>query len=650
MSGFLAIIDPDGKLLAQPSVAPMLAVLSQRGDRVEVRRTADALFAVSRFDWEMGEEFSGDALVVTDGDVSVAADASMYYREDLSRALATKGVRPSGRSPAHLIAAAYRAWGTECPRYLEADYAFVLYDHARRRTFAARDFMGRRPLYYAEIEGGLLVGSMVGALVAHPLCSRELDDVALAEIIGVSLAGHERTPYRAVSAVPAAMSLVRDASGDSRRSAYWTVELEDDGASDSFDVAAEHLRELLANAMIERRAMSGPTTIWLSGGYDSPVMYAVGNAAYDKKGLPRLAPVSFSYPVGDPGREDELISEITAHWNTHPVWLSIEDVPLLANAEAQAARADIPFQHSFENWIRALLGATARQESRVALYGDGGDQLFAVSTVFLQDLFSGFRWRELRREWRAFGGAGLRTLWNVVARPIVDQRVRRLKGERPSDTPLPPWLKADFVSRHAIDLRHAEAEAALAAGGGGEAALETRRSLANPTVPRVLTGLSAFALEYGVEMRAPLLDQRIVDFALRRPRWERASAGAVKHLLRRTARDFLPAGVLAPRKTRTGVLTGYFAQSFRADPGGLVSDLFSRPILAERGVIDGAMLQQSWQDYKRNGGAIGSYLFVLLQVELWLHARVGTAVNNVTAEVHGRGKSAAGFVQCAGPE
>jgi asparagine synthase (glutamine-hydrolysing) len=644
MSGFVAIIDPNGGLLDESSVAPMLATLTQRGDRIEVRRTAETLFAVARFDWEMADEFSGDALLVTDGDISVATDASVYYRDDLVRALAARGVRPSGRSAAHLVAAAYRAWGTDCPRYLEADYAFVVYDHAQRRTFAARDFMGRRPLYYAEIGGGLLVGSMVSALVAHPRCSRELDDVALAEVIGVSLAGHERTPYLSVSAVPAATSLVREASGESRRRAYWTVELSDEG-NESFDTAAERLRDLLGNAMLERRALSGPTTIWLSGGYDSPVMYAVGNAAYDKRGFSRLAPVSFSYPVGDPGREDELITEVTTYWDARPVWLSIDDVPLLANAEAHAARADIPFPHSFENWIRALLGATARQNSRVALYGDGGDQLFAVSTVFLQDLLTGLRWRELRREWRAFGGSGVRTLWRVVARPLVDQRLRRLKGERASDTPLPPWLKADFVSRHGIDSRHADAETALASGGGGEAALETRRSLGNPTVPRVLTGLSAFALEHGVEMRAPLLDQRIVDFALCRPRAERASAGAVKHLLRRAARDLLPPSVLAPRSSRTGVLTGYFARSFRADPGGLVSDVFSRSILAERGVIDGAMLQQAWREYKSNGGSVGAYLFVLLQVELWLHARAKMPGNGVVMGPREEGKSAAGFVQ-----
>lgn len=644
VSGFVAVIDPSRRLLGEPSVVRALAAMSPRGDRYEVWRSNDSLIAVARFDWELADEFSGPVLLVTDGDLSVAADATLYYREDLVRALGAANVNLTGRTPAHLIAAAYRAWGSDCTRHLEGDYAFIVRDHARGRTFAARDFMGRRPLYYAEVDGGLLVSSLVAAIVAHPACSRDLDDVALAELVGVSLAGHARTPYRAVQALPAAHSLIRDGSGSVRVSPHWQLEIDETAAAQSFDAASEELSQLLGQAITERRAATGPTTIWLSGGYDSPVMFGLGNAASDKAGLSRLAPISFSYPVGDPAREDELIDEIAAFWAARPMWLSIDDVPLLANAREHAARADIPFQHAFENWLRALLGATAGQSSRVALYGDGGDQLFAVSTVFLRDLFTSRRWGELRREWRAFGGAGVRALWSSVARPALSERARARRGRSSPGIAFPAWLDRGFVARNALNERQAEAEGELGSGGGGQAAAETRRSLENPTVPRVLAGFSALALEYGVELRAPLLDRRIVQFALRRPRQERASAGAVKHLLRHAARNVLPASVLAPRPAKTGVLTSYFARSFRSDPDGLVSDVFSTSILADRGVVDGAALQHAWREYKTGGTGGGGHLFVALQAELWLRARMARTDQNDMNTERIR-VPAAGFVQ-----
>ncbi len=189
MSGFVAIVDPSKRLLAEASVARMLGALAPRGDRSEVKRDGECVLAVTRFEWELADGFSGPTLLVTDGDLSVVADASVYYRDDLLRSLHGAGVRPAGSSVAHLIAAAYRAWGSDCTKYLEGDYSFVIYDHKQRRTFAARDFLGRRPLYFVEIGDALLVSSSVSAIVAHPACSTELDDVALAEFVCVSLAG-----------------------------------------------------------------------------------------------------------------------------------------------------------------------------------------------------------------------------------------------------------------------------------------------------------------------------------------------------------------------------------------------------------------------------------------------------------------------------
>jgi asparagine synthase (glutamine-hydrolysing) len=140
------------------------------------------------------------------------------------------------------------------------------------------------------------------------------------------------------------------------------------------------------------------------------------------------------------------------------------------------------------------------------------------------------------------------------------------------------------------------------------------------------------ALEHSVELRTPLLDRRVVDFALSRPRRERASGGAVKHLLRGAASGLLPASVLAPRPAKTGVLTDYFARGFRADPAGLVSDTFEAPVLADLGIVDAVSLQQAWLAYQKTGSGSGGHLYVAFQTELWLKSRTGLEIPKI--EVH----------------
>jgi asparagine synthase (glutamine-hydrolysing) len=130
-------------------------------------------------------------------------------------------------------------------------------------------------------------------------------------------------------------------------------------------------------------------------------------------------------------------------------------------------------------------------------------------------------------------------------------------------------------------------------------------------------------MAHGVEMRAPLLDRRIVEFALRRPRSERASLGEVKRLLRGAGRDLLPESVLTPRQTRTGMLTGYFRRSFMEDANGLIESTFRQPVLADIGVVDRDALLRAWHEYRNGGsGFLGGMLFATLHTELWVRARL----------------------------
>jgi asparagine synthase (glutamine-hydrolysing) len=610
----------------------MLAAMQGRGmARSAVVPAGTALLAVGRAEWELEPEFSGPALVAADGDLVVAADASLYYREDLILALRREGVEPAGSTPAHLILAAYRAWGTACTDRLEGDWAFVLWDGGRDRVFCARDFGGKRPLFFAESAGELLVASALGGLLAHPRCPHDLNPVAIAADAAGLFAEARETAYRAISRLPAGWSLVRE-NGETRVHRHWQPPTMRVDRGLRFEPAAEALRVLLQRAVAERLP-STSASIWLSGGWDSTAVFGAGEQVLrSRRHGEHLRPVSLRFPPGDPGHEDELIAAVAAHWGSPVAWLDVADIPLLDGApRVSAARRDEPFAHAFERGNRALAAGSRSVGARVAFDGSGGDQLFQVTQVYLADLFRSLRWLRLAREWRLRGlaGTGTRNFFRWAVQPALPHPLLAtaalLRGGRPLrgylERPVPAWMDRRFIRAHHLverERRHAPARR-----GGSRADYETLWYLTHPYFPRAFAAVAGFALEAGVELRSPLYDRRVVEFALTRPRDERASGPETKRLLRAAMRGLLPDHILAPRRSRTGTSGGYLDRSLRRHHAPLIETILREPLaLADLGIVDPAALRRHWSLYLRHGGGeMGVNLFLTLQTELWLRAR-----------------------------
>ena len=628
MTAVLGVFESGGRALRLPDAEGCLGAMRARGDRTCTVRRDRALLGASRFEWEIPLGAPQTEAEANAGDVFVVADATLYYVNDLRRDLRGRGVNAPDGSTAGLIAASYRAWGDECVHHLEGDFAFVLYDEVRRRVLCARDYGGRRSLFYAHLGSTFVVASSIAGVLAHPGCARDLDLAYIGSAAASLLAEDLDTPYRAVKSLRAGARVACRLGQEIQIEVYWQLPTLNERASstpEEFGRAAEELRELLARAVLERLAPDGPTALCLSGGYDSPALFGAGMMRLGEMGeSQRLRAVSMSYPPGDPAREDEFIADIAGRWSAPVHWVHIENVPLVDRLADYAARADEPFLHSFEEFIRSLFAGARDVGARVALLGDGGDQLFAVSTIFMLDLFAQLRWKELAREWQAFGPQGYRAFFTRIIAPVARSAVhfgrpdRSLLMREP-----PPWIRHDFLHAHGLLDREFERVLRVEPPGRSRASTEMQRAIRHPVMARVQAGWTSFALEAGLEVRAPLLDQRILNFAARRPRGERASKGEVKLLLRRSVRGLLPDHVLTPRKEKTGVLLSYFDRSLRADRTGLIEDAFSHPSLAELGVVDPVRLREEWHEYRGNGGSRkGMQLFYTLQIELWTRARL----------------------------
>lgn len=666
MSAIAAVFRPAGAPDAGDETAArrMLDAQRSRGaERVAVHAAAGAVLAVARHEWEMAAGFAGDVLVLAAGDVIVAADASLYYRDDLRRALAERGISASGPSASHLILDAYRAWGTALGSRLEGDFAFVVWDGARRLVTVARDFGGKRTLFSARAGDALILASTVSGVLAHPECPRGVDEGVVAATAAGLLAADRDTCYRAVKRFPAGFTLARGDGVDGEPERHWTPPPARDAGGAPFEQAADELRELLQRAVRERCAPAGTTSVWLSGGRDSPAVFGAGMAALRGAGSgAMLRPVSMSYPIGDPGREDELIADVAARWGAPVHWVRIADAPMFDRVRERAARRAEPFAHAFEMWLRALARGSREVGARVALDGMGGDQLFQVSDVYLADLLRAGHWARCVLDARArFSGAGTTrgrtrlSRWRRISAGILQWAVepqlspwlrRRLAqalgraGSAYLERRPPPWMVPEFVRAHGLEER--ERMFTPLHKCGSFAAYETQWYLTHPYFPRVFGCVAEIALEEGVEVRSPLYDRRVIEFALARPRSERNGASGTKLLLRKAMEDLVPAPVLAPRIARTGVTSGYFASSMRGHLAELTADLERESRLARAGMIDAEKAARVAAGYlDGRGESLAGQLYLTLQAELWAR---GTGALGAAAAGMARPNAEAGDV------
>ncbi len=614
----------------------MLSECSRRGTvRPTVHGNAAALGVVRR-SWEFSDAFSGPVTAVNEGDLTVVADASLYYTADLLKQLGSE--RPRGGSPSHRILAAYRKWGSDLAAHLEGDFAFILWDATQETLVASRDFAGARPLFYSQgtaIDGShwISLASVSRALLRDARVTEELDVVMVAATAaGVLTDAGPRTSYRDIRWLPAAHTLVWHPRRGVQMSAHWSPPRWRQPTL-SFDEAAVELQRLLMEATRQRLSRHGVTGVSLSGGWDSPAVFGAARAVLRDQGLPaEIVPVSISYPEGDPGREDDLIQQIADFWDAQVHWLQSSDIPILDQPAEEARERELPWAHIYEHWNRVMPKVLSSLDARVLLSGYGGDQLFQVSDIYLSDLFWSFRWLQLRKEWVAKNGAGVRRFFKWAIEPGLPgwalTAIKVLRRGRPLtpyiNRPFPDWFAPDFPGRDELEAdadRHVPPRRFRSA-----AEAEGYWYLSEAMFPRVNATITTFALEADVEHRAPLYDRRIVEFAATRPWSDRSLGKETKRLLRAASAGLVPAEVLAPRAARTGTTDGYARTAMEAGFPALLEELRKRPLrLAELGIVDADDFDAACERLLSSPHTgLEHPIFLTAQTELWLRGEAAS--------------------------
>ena len=550
-------------------------------------------------------------MTVPDRDCWIVFNGEVYNFAELRPELEAKGHVFRSRSDTEVVLHAWLEWGERCVDRFIGMFAFAIWDERERVLFAARDRLGIKPLYYAERPGRLAFASELKALMAEGSASGALDADALGDFLARGYVSAPRTIYRGVRALEPGHTLTwRNGTTTVRR--YWNAldYAERGGAPADEAGLAEELDELLRSAIRYRLISDVPLGAFLSGGLDSTLVVALMRAVSGDD--LRTFTIGF-----EDGRQDEsaAATAIARHLGTTHLNLTATESEALALVPLLPEIYDEPFADSSQ--IPAcLVSRLTRQHVTVALSGDGGDELFGGYDNYR-------RMAEIERWWRL-----PRALRSAASLPalLLPQGARRraLEGLASAD----PLAYAEDVWRlH----RRREAEAllpALAARGEDAARGYTASRLRGmaPIARMMLTDVARYlpndiltkvdraSMAVSLEARVPLLDHRVVEFALGLPLEMRLRDGRTKVLLRRVLARYVPPALTERPKHGFSVP---LASWLRGDLRPLLALYLSPERLVHFGVLEPAAVAPRLRRFLA-GGYGGEGIWALLMLQMWL--------------------------------
>lgn len=312
---------------------------------------------------------------------TIVYNGELYNTPELRGQLEREGVQFQTHCDTEVILQSYANWGPRCVEQFNGIFAFAIWEHHAQRLFLARDRIGVKPLFYAEIPGGLVFGSEIKALLKHPDVPHEIDKTGISELL---LMGPGRTPgygvFRTVREVkPAYCGYYMQ--GTLHLHPYW--ELHAAVHTESFSQTAEHVRELVTDAVRRQLVSDVPIGTFLSGGLDSSLLSSLACRELHSRGE-ELHTFSVDYRDNDryfqkshfqPTSDPTYIRCMERYLGSQHHW-TVLDTPALAEALSAAVEArDLPGMVDVDSSL-LLFCREIRQEVTVALSGECADELF----------------------------------------------------------------------------------------------------------------------------------------------------------------------------------------------------------------------------------------------------------------------------------
>ncbi len=562
----------------------------------------------------------------SDNQIVVVYNGEIYNFTELRRKIERyQNFQYKSASDTEVIIYAYKIFNEECFEKMEGMFAIAIYDFSKRKLILARDRVGKKPLYWTKSDGTLIFGSELKSLIIHPLFKRELDIESVNKYLQFDYTPTPHTIWKSVFKLePACYVVFKD--GNIRTEKYWQPRFEE--ISITFSKAEECLDNMIGEAVRNRLVSDVPVGVFLSGGLDSSAIayYAKQNS----KDQIKTFSIGFSEKSFD---ESYYARKVAKYLGTehHEKIFSGEDSlnvisKVLNNLDEPIADASIIPTY--------LLAKFAREYVKVALGGDGGDELFAGYPTFQAEKFSSI--------YKAIPGF----LRSGFIEPIINS-VPSSQGYFSLDYKLKKFIEGFSVSdmyRHQVwlgsfdrnmrkrifcreiwnDLEKVNVfdnidqiyneigrEKNKQEIGLNELLYQYERSY---LMDEVMVKVDRATMLASLESRSPLLDYRIVDFVHSLPASFKLHGFTTKYIFKKLMENKLPSEIVWRSKKGFSMPISVW---FRGPLRGMLEDVLSKKSVEKMGIFDYTFIEELKNDHYSNKKDNRKLLWNLFVLGVW---------------------------------
>ena len=545
-----------------------------------------------------------------DGKIKIVFNGEIYNYRELREVLVSLGHEFSGASESEVIIAAYRQYGPDFPNHLAGMFAIALFDQANDALILVRDRVGKKPLWFSKrADGSILFASEVKALLAG-LPTRTLRKGAVAEVMQFGYVSAPNSAFAEIRQIPPATMAIWH-KGDWSMRTYWQPDYETEIQISYEDALVETKNKI--SAAVERRLISErPIGVFLSGGYDSTVVTALMSQL--SKSKVKTYSIGFDHPQYN---EAEFAGAVAKYLGTDHHQEIVKPDPALILQEI-AASLDQPFADS--SYIPTfLLAKYARKEVIVALGGDGGDEVFggydrylAAPTMQRANYLLALG-KPIARALGKSGAINERKLKRIVSQlqshPSLAARYASIMSLTQSSE-LARILKPEFnlsgaSDNYLNDFKRTGVRDSLHA--------MIRSDFEHYLPGDLLVKADLATMANSLEVRSPLLDHDVIDWANSLPAKFKVAGQESKHILKDIARSLVPAELIDRPKMGFAIPR---ADWLRNELREITHDLLTDEVARSRGWFDQHEIHRALEEHK-SGQDRDSILWPALCLELW---------------------------------